>query len=345
VPFRLAIVGAGRIATKSHMPAALAVPGVQLAAIVDPVAERAREMAQAFGVAPRIATSVAEVVGEIDGAVIATPNHTHCALALECFRAGVSTLIEKPLAISVAEGETIARSAREHRATVAVGYVTRFFEGVVLMRDLLQQGYFGSLRRFAYQFGTTGRWAPMSAYSLNRQAAGGGVVVVNGTHFLDRMLYWFGYPERIEYRDDSQGGPEANAFAVFRYTTSGGELEGRVRFSKTVPLRNGFTMETSEGAVTLAEGDQAPLVFRSKAQPLVESVLRPRRAGAAAPARRRHFEMQLADFVEACRTGRPPRVTADEGIASLRLIEALYAGRSPMSSDWYGEPQRQARRA
>ncbi len=332
--FRLAIVGAGRIAATAHLPAALSAPGVELAALVDPVLDRARALAQPYGIRPRVAASVAEVLSEIDGAVIATPNHTHCEIALECCRAGVHTLIEKPLAVSVEEGEEIARAARASGVVVAVGYVRRFNESVPLMADLLRSGYFGAIRRFAYQAGSAGRWAPLSGYTLDRKATGGGVVVVTGTHFLDRMLYWFGHPDRVEYQDDSLGGPEDNAFATIHYSSPAGAFEGRVRFSKSVPLRNGFVMETDAGIVLLREAAQAPILFRPTAYPDLEMIVQ-RNGGPRFPPGKRNFQLQLEDFVDACRTGRPPMAPVEDGLASLRLVEALYACRTPMPTDWY----------
>jgi predicted dehydrogenase len=77
---------------------------------------------------------------------------------------------------------------------VAVGYYMRFRNEVILLKRLLDVGYFGHIRRFHFQHGTIGGWSPLSGYNLDRNASGGGVLVVSGTHFIDLMLYWFGYP-------------------------------------------------------------------------------------------------------------------------------------------------------
>src|SRR5215467_14555248 len=95
---RLGIIGTGLVATSSHIPAALASPDVELTALVDPVIERAQAIVRAYGIAPTVAGTVAEVLDRIDAAVIASPNHTHLPVALECIAGGVSVLIEKPLA-------------------------------------------------------------------------------------------------------------------------------------------------------------------------------------------------------------------------------------------------------
>jgi predicted dehydrogenase len=325
------MVGAGKIAASAHLPAALALPDVRLVAIVDPVVERGQALARQFGTSARAVARIEEVLGDLDGAVIATPNFTHSQLALKCIEAGVATLIEKPLATSVEEGEVIARAARERGVMVSVGYATRFDEAVRVMARLLKAGDFGEVRRFAYQSGSKGRWAPLTGYTLDRRATGGGVVMVTGTHFLDRMLYWFGYPDEVAYEDDSDGGPEANALAVFGYS-SGGGFEGRVRFSKTVSLKGGFVMETDEGVVVLLD-DLKQIVFRPRSQPSVETVIRERHGSGHRA--RGHFELQLEDFIDATRSGRPATVSVEQGVESLRLIEALYTCRQPMRTDWY----------
>ncbi|HSV07948.1 MAG TPA: Gfo/Idh/MocA family oxidoreductase [Candidatus Binatus sp.] len=340
-PFRLAMVGAGKIAASAHLPAALALPNVQLVAIVDPVVARGQALAREFGASTRAVAQLDDVLGELDGAIIATPNFTHCEVALKCIEAGVATLIEKPLATTVEEGETIARAARERGVTVAVGYTTRFDESVRVMAQLLKAGDFGEVRRFAYQSGSKGRWAPLTGYTLDRRATGGGVVMVTGTHFLDRMLSWFGYPDEIAYEDDADGGPEANALAHFGYT-SRGRFKGRVRFSKTVSLKGGFVMETDEGMVVLLD-DLKKIVFRPRSQPSVETIVRERHG--FGHRERGHFQLQLEDFVEAAQTGRPATVSAEQGVESLRLIEALYTCRQPMRTDWYACPPRERQTA
>lgn len=332
--FRVALVGAGLVTRHSHLPAALASDKVQVVAIVDPMRQRAEELARWYGIAPIIAPQVQDVLEAIDGAVIATPNDTHLSVALPCLEAGVAALIEKPLARTYAEGEAIVQAGEASGTVVAVGYVLRFREDVLLLGDLLRAGYFGSVRRFAHQVGTRGGWAPMSSYNLSRKATGGGVLVVTGTHFLDRMLHFWGYPDDLALADDAQGGPEANCLATFRYTTTDTPCTGIALYSKTTELPGGLVIETDRGVIQVAEMDQTDIVFRPAAQPQVEQVVR--RCGKPPyPQEMSLFQRQLEDFVEACQQGRPPRVDGHQGLLSLRLLEDLYARRQALNTDWY----------
>jgi predicted dehydrogenase len=333
-PFRLALIGAGLITQESHLPAALASPAVEVTAIVDPVVKRAAALAHAYGVSPRIAARVDDVLVEIDGAVIATPNDTHQAIAVRCLEAGVPVLIEKPLASAYQEGVAILAAAEANRRVVAVGYATRFRDEIQLLKDLLDERHFGAVRRFVHQFGTRGGWAPLSAYNLSRKAAGGGALVVTGTHFLDRMLHFWGYPDEALLEDDSRGGPEANCTARFRYSASGVPFGGVARYSKTARLPSGMVVETDRGYVILSDSDDAQIVFRSHAKPEIEVTVH--RRGRPAPSPRPSvFQLQLEDFIDACRRYRPPRVDGRQGLESLRLLEQLYASRIGVDGDWY----------
>lgn len=330
--FRLAIVGAGMAAETLHLPAALASELVEVTAIVDPVAERAAAMAQRYGLTPEIAPAIDAVRRQLDGAVVATPNNTHRAVAAACAARGVHCLIEKPLATNVADAEEICALADRHKITIAVGYATRFRNEVVLLKQLLDCGHFGTIRRFYFQDGTAGGWSPASGFNLDREAMGGGVLVGTGTHFLDRMLYWFGFPDECEMEDDSTGGPEAQCVVGVRYTRPGAAFEGTIRLSKLLDLRPGLAIDTEQGTVVLGLG-ASPLVFRPHASPDLEIVLRTR-GKPWFPPDIDNFQLELEDFVGACRDGRAPLVDARQGLLSMRLLEKIYANRKPLGQPW-----------
>jgi predicted dehydrogenase len=341
-PFRLALVGAGMVTRSSHLPAALASEKVQVVALVDSVHKRAKELARWYDISPHIVPRVQDVVGDIDGAVIATPNDTHASAALACLEAGVATLIEKPLASTYAEGETIVRAGEKYGTVVAVGYMVRFRENILLLNDLLKAGYFGTVRRFAHQVGTVGGWTPLSSYNLSRKASGGGVLVVTGTHFLDCMLHFWGYPDDVLLEDDAQGGPEANCMATFRYTNAQTPFEGTVLYSKTTELPRGIIIETDRGIVQVADTDDADsIIFRSHVHPQIEQVVR-RSGNPPYPREMNVFQRQLEDFADACQQRRTPRVDGRHGLISLRLIEELYARRKTLNTDWYSHMRLQA---
>ena len=331
--FRLALIGAGMITESSHLPAALALSDIEVAAIVDPVPNRAAALARKFGIAPRVGMLVDEIRNDIDGAIVATPNHTHRDIAIAFLDAGVSVLVEKPLASTYEDGLAVAAAAERSGKTVAVGFCTRFRANTILLKELLDKDFFGVVSRFYHQYGTPGGWAPMSGYILNRRSAGGGVLVVTGTHFIDRMLHFWGYPEEAQLADDGTGGPEANAIASVRYARRGTTLRGKLRYSKTTPLPGGLVLDTEAGIVTLRDTDEAEIVLHPAAHPDLAEIIRPAK-GSAAP--QDVFIAQLEDFIRACRGRGEAKVTAHQALQSLRLVEDLYRARRPLIDRWHG---------
>jgi predicted dehydrogenase len=331
--FRIAIVGCGRI-SNAHVQTVLSCPDAELVALLDPVESRAKALAQRNGVDVAIYTGIGEAMRHADGAIIATPNHLHAEHALLCIEAGVAVLVEKPLAISVADGQRICEAAETAGVVVATGYTTRFRKNVLLMRDLLRRRTFGRVRGFVYQLGTRGGWAPLSAYNLDLRTSGGGVLVVSGTHFLDRMLDWFGYPVAAALTDDSHGGPEAHAIATFTFDDPAGPITGKVRFSKSVSLEGGTVFDTEAGIVILRDQPDAPIVLRSPHTPHVENLFTPRVMRPPGPDQD-EWQLQLEDFIRAARTASDPMVSGRQGLESLRLLEQLYRNRTALSEEWY----------
>ena len=341
-PFRLALIGAGMAGEVLHLPAALASELVQVVAIIDSDVERAAALARNFGLQCEVAKAITDARGPIDGAVIAVPNNVHKAVAAACAEREIHCLIEKPLATSTDDAEEICRLAETHKVTIAVGYATRFFDEVVLLKQLLDAGYFGAVSRFHYQVGNTGGWSPVSGYNLDRNASGGGVLVIDGSHAIDRMLYWFGYPDDCELLDDAGGGPEAHCLATLHYRRPDHSLTGTIRLSKIFDLRPGLVIDTERGRVSQGLG-AAPLLFYPRENPELELVLR-RHGQPLFPPDVHNFQLQLEDFVAACREGKPPLIDARQGLLSVRLLNELYSRRKPFDEPWRCRPEkRQAR--
>jgi predicted dehydrogenase/nucleoside-diphosphate-sugar epimerase len=323
--FRLALIGTGEAAGTLHLPAALASELVEVATLVDPTIERAEALARRYGGRPEICASIGDVRSPVDGAIIATPNDTHRDLAVACAARGIHCLIEKPLATRVEDAEEICRAAEKHGIVVAVGYYMRFSDEVILLKRLLDTEYFGHIRRFHFQYGTLGGWSPLSGYNLDRRASGGGVLVVSGTHFLDLMLYWFGYPDDCEMIDDATDGPEAQCLVTVRYRSGGRRFDGTIRLSKVYDLNSGLVIDGEKGRAIL-RFDASSLLFRPRENPQLQMVLQPRDVPHF-PSGVEKFQLQLENFVSACRRERPPLVDGRQGLLSVRLLDQLYSRR------------------
>ena len=332
--FRLAIVGAGLITRSTHLPTALSLPEIELCALVDPVVSRATELAREYGIKPLISAQASDVIGKVDGAIIATPNHTHREIAVPLLEAGVSTFIEKPLATTVEDGQAITDAAERGNAKIGIGHYQRFLDAPRLLKRLLDERYFGHVSRFCHQFGSSGGWPALSAYTLKREAIGGGVLVVTGTHFLDRMLHTWGVPDEVELLDDSLGGPEAHCEGRVRYSSGPfAPLEGLVRYSKCVALPAGLVLDTERGTVMLRDGEEDQIILIPRDRPDLRLHIAAALDKGFAPSLNPGQRM-LRDFVDACREDRAPEVDGAQGLASMKLLRRFYENRTLMTDDW-----------
>jgi predicted dehydrogenase len=82
----------------------------------------------------------------IRGVVIATPAETHYRLARAAIEAGKDVLVEKPLTLDVAEGESLVELAEKRRAVLMVGHLLEYHPAVLRLRELISSGALGELQ-------------------------------------------------------------------------------------------------------------------------------------------------------------------------------------------------------
>lgn len=146
-PLRAAVIGVGHLG-RHHARIVASLPGVQLVAAVD--LDRAKaEAAVATTPGARACTDVAEIIGEVDAVVVAVPTVAHLAVARSFLERGIHTLIEKPLAATVAEADELVALAARHGATLAVGHSERFNPAMTAARPLLTQPRFIEVHRLS----------------------------------------------------------------------------------------------------------------------------------------------------------------------------------------------------
>jgi predicted dehydrogenase len=329
---RLGIVGCGAIAEGAHLPAALTSDAVELTALVDSSEARLRQLKRRYGLECLMTTDVREIKPEVDAVVLALPNALHSSIGADFLSQGIHVLCEKPLARTVAECNVMCAAAQAASAILAVGYMTRFYPSTRLTKELLDTDFLGKIHSFDYQFGTEGGWAPLSGYNLKRETSGGGVLVVSGSHFIDRMLYLFGNVQIVRYQDDSMGGIEANCCIDLVASLNGQACQGRITLSKTHRLANRLAIVGERGTLTVREGQSESVTYIPDSGTLSHEIGYNRAAGSTPDTD--YYRAQLEDFVRAIRDNVQPCVNGEQGTASVRLIEECYASARLIDEIW-----------
>jgi predicted dehydrogenase len=329
-PIRLVIVGCGAITEDFHLPAALRSNKVEVTALVDSRTERATQMLRKYGFQTKISGQLEDVLDLADGILVATPNHAHASVAMVALATGKPVLIEKPLTTTYADAVRLCNFAQEKHTFISVGFRTRHQPNVRLIKRLVDDGFFGPVRRVHAEFGTRGGWTSVSSYNLDRKTAGGGVLVGSGCYFLDLFLYWFGEPEIIGYEDDSYGGPEANCKARLRFLSPDGAFEATLFCSKTTALQNAYSFETEFYDCSCKMSATEDVIVRPKDRPWMEMRLGLPQSMPPPD----YFQVQLEEFADCIRSGKPPLVDGWSAAQSVKLTEELYACRTQAREPW-----------
>ncbi|MET3233023.1 UNVERIFIED_ORG: putative dehydrogenase [Burkholderia sp. 1263] len=106
----------------------------------------------------------------IDAVAIVTPNHLHAPVATAFLEAGIHVVCDKPLAISLAEGEALARLAREKNKLFALTHTYSGYPLVRHARELIERGELGDLRVVQVEYAQDWLAEPIETSGVNKQA-------------------------------------------------------------------------------------------------------------------------------------------------------------------------------
>jgi len=141
----IAIVGAGRIgALRARLAAGH--PAVGFLAIADKEAARARDLAQKVGAAFHSGDNLQAMSRpEVDAVIVATSEGEHTAAVLQALERGKAVLVEKPIALELAEADRIVAEVARRNADLRVGYSRRYKERYLIAKEQVLQGRIGRI--------------------------------------------------------------------------------------------------------------------------------------------------------------------------------------------------------
>ena len=120
---RVAVIGAGHLG-RIHARLARRTEGIAVVAVVDPQADARGSLGTELGLPAY--ESIDPLLESVDAAIVATPTFTHHQVSLPLLRRGIHLLVEKPLAVNVAEADELVAAAEQSGAVLQVGHVERF---------------------------------------------------------------------------------------------------------------------------------------------------------------------------------------------------------------------------
>lgn len=183
----IAMIGCGQIAD-AHFKAIKAIPDAELVAVMDTIEEKALAAAGEYGV--RLHKSVESVLSDdsVDAVVLPLPHHLHCPIALQAAKAGKHILVEKPMALNLAEARQMVEAAESAGIYLMVGQSTRFRPEVWKAKILIAEGKLGQVRQcICLRAWFTEKLSTQWRYSAEQ--CGGLYLPIFGSHDVDMILW------------------------------------------------------------------------------------------------------------------------------------------------------------
>ena len=313
---RYAVVGLGHIAQVAVLPAfGNARRNSRLAALVsgDPV--KLEELGAKYHIDKRYSYERYDEMlksGEVDAVYIATPNSLHAEYSIRAVPAGLHVLVEKPMAVTEEQCERMAAAARQARVKLMVAYRLHFERANLEAIEVARSGRIGEPRIFTSTF--TRRVGPGNIRV--QRALGGGTLYDIGIYCINAARSLF-RDEPVEVQATTAGALDQVEEAV----------TGWLRFpgNRLASFSCGFgAAKVSEYRVVGTKGDLCVEPAYDYARPLKHRLTLDGETRERRYAKRDQFAPELLYFSDCILLNREPEPGAEEGLADVRVIRALY---------------------
>ena len=272
---RVIVIGFGFMG-QTHAGSLLKMQNTELAGLVDPVDPKERLQSITGNRATERVSS--EEIGSIrhfrsleealqascpDAAIIALPTKLHCDAVIQCLKAGLHVMVEKPFAISIRECDHMVRTAEETDKLLAVGYVVRRMKEYQFLKRTIESARLGKLKYLKLSR-ITGipNWGNWNDPEFIRTSGGSLFDLVS--HDIDFARFCLGEPEKIEAVKDLGGSQFKMISSVLRFRETDAVIEGGFvtpaghPFSRTYAayFENGTLVSSAPGKVTEYRNDK-----------------------------------------------------------------------------------------
>ena len=318
---RYAVVGAGWISQEAFIPGVAQSGNSRIEAIVTGDLAKAKKLADFHGipqVVPYADYDALLASDSIDAVYIALPNSLHADFAIRAARAGKHIMVEKPLAVSIAESEAMIAAARDAGVFLMTAYRLHNEPGTVALLEKIRTGVIGKPLFFQSLFAF--QMAPGN-HRLKAEHWGGALQDI-GVYCVNAARHVFG-EEPIEATatkhqpmDDPRFAEvEASIAATLRFPSGG---IAQIIASFGAADTNSYRVIGADGEVELDPGYlfQVATHMRVRKDGKVEDFPFPQVD---------QFGGQVAYFSDCIKNGTPPEADGEEGLCDMRVLLAIEA--------------------
>lgn len=337
-PVKIALVGGGLIG-KRHAQHIAKNKHAILIALVDPTSQ-ALAQAEEWKCLHFASVSAMLQVLKPDGAIIATPNHTHVPIATELIRAGVAVLVEKPVGVTVNESLTLLHVVKQCNGKAMVGHHRRFNPYISATKKVIDSGLLGDITA------VQGIWAlqkPPSYFQppteWRKDGKTGGPLLINAVHDVDILAYLIGDIENVMAMEapNRRGFSVTEGVSVILQFSNG--VVGNMLVLDNVASPWSMEAGSGENPIIPKTGEEFLKIIGTRGSLSVPSMTRwsydhvegekgwtevlMRETLSVEHEDALPFDLQLANFINVVKMKEEPRCTVKDGARALMVCEAV----------------------
>lgn len=262
---KIAIVGFGFMG-EMHAQIYQALPGVELAAVVDINITGATEKLTSLGLDIPVYATLRELLAEceVQAIDICSPTGQHIELAVEAAEAGKHLFIEKPLAFDLDGCAQIEAAIQQAGVFAQVGHCIRFWPEYMALQRTIESGELGALKSLSLTRRSARPGGGNPQHWVNDEKLSGGAAFDMHVHDTDFVLHLFGLPKSV-HSSTSQGmsGPD-HIFTHYMYDGIAVQAEGGWDYPQHYGFCMAFEAVFENGALAYNSSTETPLTLTRK---------------------------------------------------------------------------------
>lgn len=316
---RYAVVGLGHIAQVAILPAFRSARNSELYALVSDNAEKLRALGEKYKLEHLYSyDDYSRALSNVDAVYIALPNHLHREYAVRAAAAGVHVLCEKPMAPTSEDCLAMIHAAKQNRTKLMIAYRLHFEAGNLEAIKLANNGKIGEPRFFNSEFSQ--QVSDGNVRISESPARGGGPLYDMGVYCINAARYLF-RSEPVEVTALAESAQDK------RFTQAEEMISVALRFpdARLAVFTSSFgATDVSRFSLIGTKGMVVadPAYEYAKGTKLEVTVHEKRRVRTFQ--KRDQFAAELTYFSDCILKGKEPEPDGFEGLADVRIIEAIY---------------------
>lgn len=324
---RFGILGCGNIGDV-HIKAINDLEDGELVAICDVNPERVKKIADTYGI--KAYTSYDDMLSddEIDAVSICTPSGMHKSQAIKGLLSDKHVIVEKPMALTVADAEEICDTAKKSNKLFSVIFQMRYSEDIQYVKKIIDNGELGNLVlcNLSMKYWRDKSYFEASPWRGTFAMDGGGALMNQGIHGIDIMHYLLGVPRIISAKVKTlvhKIEVEDTAVAAVEYPS--GALGTIVAATSIIPgFGRRIEIHGTRGYAIISDLYIEKLYIDGKF--IIDKNVEVSAGSASDPTKMKHAAhlKQFKNFVAAINGKETLISTAEDGLAAVSTIQKIY---------------------